>query len=310
MRRFIVGLMAIGLLAFAGQAQAENNGTGDPLGLIASGAIQPFWAAGDSFTIIEITSPVGFNSAPETLNLHAIYFNATCARLLSVPFPVTMNGIRLLSPDVDGATFNGLAVIGSSPNGLDLVPLENPIHVKGHWFNFGLDIARVADPISLDAAESLPIQTWNPLRSGADFISPVEGADSLTTIYLVCPSSAVIATVPAARGFPPAPSIASTIDGIIYDDDENKLRDFQVSCSCLTTIPIRTIPGGSVYADAGATGDNFYTELFTTGAAFLGYMSRVDTSGLFPGGQGDYFTRLHNGSWQAIGLGNNTPGLR
>jgi hypothetical protein len=311
MRRVIVGLMAISLLAFAGPVQAQDNGTGDPLGLISSAAIQPFWAEGGNFTIIEITSPVGFNSLPETPNLHAIYFNAACNRSVSEPFPLTQNGMRLLSPDISGASFNGLAVLAGSLNNINLIPMANPIHVKGHWFNFALDSARVVDPISLHATESLPVQTWNPLRSGADWINPVQGGDFATTIYLVCPDLNITRDVlPTISGFPPAPPIASSVTGIIYNDDEEKLRDIFINCDCLTTVPLLDIIGGNIYADASQTVDGFfYTEIFTSGAAFTGYKATVDITGDFPV-FGDFFSRLHNGSWQAIGAGINSPGVR
>jgi len=317
MRKFIVGMIAIGVLSCAGQVQAQNNGTGDPLGLIASAAIQPFWSSGANFTVIEITSPVNFNT-----DLDAHFFDNTCAKDQSISLPVTQNGLLLFTPDDIGIAYNGLAVIGRSANSLTLtpIPLTAPIHVRGHWVNFANDHIRVLDPISVTAAESSPQQTWNPLRSGATFVSPLEGADFQTTIFLVCPGSTVTGALPTTSGFPEAPRIAfgttaatSGIVGVIYDDDENPRRNIQVPCVCITALPVLTI--NSVYGNASATGSTglFYTELFTLPgtpagtppvtpppAAFTGYRSIVISDAVWPGGQGDKFGRLHNASSSAL----------
>lgn len=315
MRKLTVGLIVAGLLACAGQVQAQDNGTGDPLGLIASAAIQPFWSSGENFTVIEITSPVRSNT-----DLHAIFFDNTCARDQSVPLPVTQNGLLLFTPDDIGIAYNGLAVIARTPNDINLspIPLEAPIHVRGHWVNFANDHIRVLDPISVVAAESSPQQTYNPLRSGVDFTSPVEGSTFNTTIFLVCPRSTVTDVLPAKDAFPAAPRIAfgttaanSGIVGVIYDDDETPLRNIQVPCVCITPLPVLDI--NSVYGQASASASGlFYTELFTLEsvrvdpeteeeilvppAAFTGYRSIVISDGVWPGGTGDKFARLTNGS--------------
>ncbi len=46
MRKIIGVLVGVALVLMVGSANAANNGTGDPLGLIASAAIQPFYSAG------------------------------------------------------------------------------------------------------------------------------------------------------------------------------------------------------------------------------------------------------------------------
>jgi len=310
MRKLTVGLIVAGLLACAAQVQAQDNGTGDPLGLIASAAIQPFWSSGANFTVIELTSPVNDN-----LNLHAIFFDATCARDQSIPLPVTRNGLLLFTPDDIGIAYNGLAAIARTPNDISMspIPLDAPIHVRGHWVNFANDHIRVIDPISVAAAESLPQQTYNALRSGADFTSPLEGSTFSTTIFLVCPSSTVTGVLPVSEGFPAAPRIAfgttgasSGIVGVIYDDDENPLRNIQVPCVCITPLPLLNI--NSVYGNANATGPSglFYTELFTLPgtelppAAFTGYRSIVVSDPLWPAGSGDKFNRLNNASSQGL----------
>jgi hypothetical protein len=319
-------LIVAGLLACAGQVQAQDNGTADPLGLIASAAIQPFWSSGANFTVIELTSPVNFNTS-----LHAIFFDATCARDQSIPLPVTRNGILLFTPDDIGIAYNGLAVIARTPNDISLspIPLDAPIHVRGHWVNFANDHIRVLDPISVAAAESTPQQTYNPLRSGADFTSPLEGSTFSTTIFLVCPAPTVVGSneevtsnrvtgvLPTSEGFPAAPRVAfgttgatSGIVGVIYDDDENPLRNIQVPCVCITPLPVLSI--NSVYGQASATGASglFYTELFTLPvsttekvlqpATFTGYRSIVVSDAVWPGGSGDKFSRLNNASSNAL----------
>jgi hypothetical protein len=328
-KKAIVGLIVVGLLAVAGQVQAIDNGTGDPLGLISSAAIQPFWSAGANFSIIEITSPEFFN-----LNLHGVFFDAACNRDQSVPLPVTRNGILLFSPDDIGIDYNGLAVVARTFNGIALTPITNdaPIHIKAHWVNFAADHIRVVDPISVDAAETNPPQTWNALRSGADWTNPIEGSVFKTTIFLVCPSSAVLAAVPVANGFPAAPLIAfattkpnALIAGVIYDDDEFPLRNITLPCVCITAFPVLTI--NTVYGDPTATVAFFYTEIFTysiipggpgldpsqnnTVRTFTGYRNIVVNSPLWPGGQGDQFGRLNNASGSALqGMVPFTTGLR
>ena len=82
MRKLVIGLIGVALLLCTGQAGAVDNGTGDPLGLIAAGAIQPFWALGGNIAVIEVTSPVGNN-----FNLEGIFFDANCVRGLLDPHP-------------------------------------------------------------------------------------------------------------------------------------------------------------------------------------------------------------------------------
>jgi hypothetical protein len=334
MRKVIVGLIVVGLLAFAGQVQAIDNGTADPLGLISSAAIQPFWSAGANFTIIEITSPEFFNTT-----LHGVFFDDTCARDQSKPLPVTRNGILLFTPDDIGINYNGLAAIARTVNGISLVPITNdaPIHVKGHWVNLANDHIRVVDPISVAAAETgLPEQTWNPLRSGADWTNPFEDGVFHTTIILVCPSAAIANPVtgilPTASGFPAAPLIAfaatkpaALIAGVIYDQFEFPLRNVTVPCVCITPLPVLTI--NSVYGDPNAFTSLYYTELFTYSIipggpgldpstnnavrTFTGYRNIVTTNASFPGGQGDQFGRLNNASASALqGMFPFVPGLR
>ena len=100
MRRFVAGLTILVFMTLAGEVAAQSNGTGDPLGLISSAVIQPYWSAGADFTLIELTSPVFFNNDAGTL--HAIFFNASCTRLISRAVPLTINGIALIDSDILG----------------------------------------------------------------------------------------------------------------------------------------------------------------------------------------------------------------
>jgi hypothetical protein len=304
MRKSVIGLIGVALLLFAGQAGAVDNGTGDPLGLIASGAIQPIWALGSNIAVVEITSPVGNN-----LNLHGIFFDSSCNRDFSIPLPVTENGIVIFSPDDLGVNYNGLLVIAGTPNQIALIPAANPFHVRSQWVNLGADFIREVDPITIQAAESNPVQTWNPLRSAASFGAPLEGLVFHTEIFLICPGPNVLAVVPVVNGFPPAPPIAfavtkpsALIFGVIYNDDEEPLRNITLPCGCSSMFPVLTI--NTVYGDPKATNFLFYTELVTySGPAipaspntFTGYRAITVTAGVWPGGTGEDFGRLNNGS--------------
>src|SRR5512134_1179183 len=121
MRKLIVGLIAVGLLAGVAPAQAQ---TADPLGLIASGAIIPYvgtTALGSgiavvnsltgaitntvqntgSLAILEVSSPVGSNAGPEenifgANPLHMFFFDQTCVRVgPSVGNPLTRDDADL-----------------------------------------------------------------------------------------------------------------------------------------------------------------------------------------------------------------------
>ncbi len=46
MRRFVAGLTILVFMTLAGEVAAQSNGTGDPLGLISSAVIQPYWSVG------------------------------------------------------------------------------------------------------------------------------------------------------------------------------------------------------------------------------------------------------------------------
>lgn len=238
MRKLTIGLVMVSLLAFAGQAGAQ---TGDPLGLISSAAIAPFWGSTGNVTVIQITSPVGSN-----IQGHAVFFNAACTRDESVPVPLTTNDVHVFTIDGGhGFGFNGLVVIASTLDEISLLPLENPIHVRARWSNLGSDFSREVDPISLQHAENLGL-TWNPFRSAASFVAELDTPGFSHTLYLVCPSSAVTAAVPTSAGFPPAPVFAfstnqNLISGRVYDWEEIPVRNIDINCQCLSAHPLASV---------------------------------------------------------------------
>ena len=329
MRGLSVALMVIGLLTFAGRAAGGpppgDNGIANPLGLISAAAIQPFWGLGANVTMFEITSPTGNNAS-----LHGVFFDAACTRDQSVFLPASVNDVLVVTTDTFGADYNGLLVIFN---------IQNPIHVRGHWVNLAEDFIRLVDPIAVAAAESTtpvapagPGQTWNPMRSGASWVAPLEDATTHTEIYLVCPSSAITSALPAPT-FPPAPSFAfattpssGKIFGVIYDSDETPLRNVKLPCECLSTIPVLSI--NSVYGDPAVFSSGqqpfFYTKLFTYGFSgpgsipadpntFTGYRSILVSGTVWPGGTGNEFGPLNNGSaaaYQAGSFSSVPPGLR
>jgi hypothetical protein len=325
--RKIIGVLVgcVTLILMVGSANAANNGVGDPLGLIASAAIQPFFSAGATEnTFIEVTSPVGDNSGFNRLEV--FYFNAACTRIASVRHPVTRKGAIVWSVDGDlgglglvVGNVNGLAVIsrGVSPDIVGTpIPQPNSIHVKGFWVNLQFDFVRVVDPIAVSSTESTdaPKQSYSPLRSAASFGAPPDGAPFfVSTLHLICPNSSVYAVLPTSAGFPAPPAVTTSIFGFVYDEDENFLADILVTCSCSTMIQLNTIT--SIYQTTST-----YTELVTynnvnltptptvtlgppsvctsTGApvvcdppAFTGYRAMAVLQGVL-----DDFGRLANGS--------------
>jgi hypothetical protein len=341
MRKIIGVLVGVALVLVVGSANAANNGTGDPLGLIASAAIQPFFSVGPDNTLIEVDSPLDDNL------LHVVYFDSTCARLVSRPKFVSRKGsiIWLVDEDLAGlgppGNVNGLAVIARTTDNIFATPIpdNSAIHVRGHWFNLGQDFVRIVDTIAVSSAETgvtvaADKQTYSALRSAASFEAPQDIPPFTTTIHLICPTSNVYSDsgITVARGFPAPPISASTgpnaLLGFVYDDDENFIFDFFQNCFCSTMVQLSSISG--LY---GAQSPSFltYTELVTynvVGAAtppavatdpallrvFTGYRA-INVIGVFDG-----FARLQNGAAynyrnagdHSIGLENPnfTPGLR
>jgi hypothetical protein len=225
MRKLIVGLIAVGLLAVAAPAMAQ---TADPLGLIASGAVIPYVGSQGisvvssttggftgaqqnvgSLAILEVSSPVGSNAPPEesifgSKPFHMFFFDQSCARVgPSVGAPLTNNDSELINLNlISGIPSTGLiaaAGVDNSGGVFDhLSPLSNPIHARVYWIN-AVDgvLSRVLEPISIHNPEALSLNgTWNPLRSGATFTAPLEGSGVSTTVYFLCPTRNIIAAFP------------------------------------------------------------------------------------------------------------------
>lgn len=316
MRRFAAGLTILVFMTLAGEVAAQSNGTADPLGLISSAVIQPFWSAGADFTLIELSSPVFFNNDQ---GLHLVFFNSACARLVSRPIPLTINGIALVDSDLLGVPAgNGLVAIANTRDGFNLVPIpqfpfsplsvptfqfSGPLHSRGHWVSFANDHINVVDPIAVGSPETLitapPLnqQTYSPLRSAATFTNPQNTATTATTIFLICPGALVSSVLPASAGFPAPPPLASRINWVIYDNEEFVFDTF-VFCNCLTAVSLSAGQFAGTYLGAPdpqpfSLVPLWYTELFgSSGGSFTGY--RGETGSFF-------FSRLFNASGAALG---------
>jgi hypothetical protein len=310
MRRFVAGLTILVFMTLAGEVAAQSNGTGDPLGLISSAVIQPYWSAAEDFTLIELTSPVFFNNDAGTL--HTIFFSANCTRLISRAVPLTINGIALIDSDILGVpSGNGLVAVARTSNGVDLIPIPQfpfaapdflfagPLHSRGHWVSFLTDHIQLVDPIAVGSAETVPQQTYSPLRSAATFTNPQNSASTQTTIFLVCPGP-VVALLPTAVGFPAPPPLTNSIRVVVYNNEELQL-DTQIACQCLTAVPLATTAAfAGTYLTAPNPQDDslvnlWYTELFSFpfGAAFTGYKGELSAGSIS-------FSRLFNASGQAL----------
>jgi hypothetical protein len=212
----------------AGPASAQ---LADPLSLAASGVLLPFFSdpASGFVSIFEIASPVVGTSPfppfpPLTNPIHAVFFSATCARDGSAQDVQTQKQAKayISSSTPFLLNFNGLAAIGSSVSGNDLLPLNFPIHSRVHWIDVSTGRLRELEPIILDTffslnSEFLPLVInlgagasvglcntfpfdgfvgnngfcWSPLRSAATFVTPQEGGGLAATLYLICPRSTI-----------------------------------------------------------------------------------------------------------------------
>ena len=228
--------------------QPFTPGTADPVGLIASAAIQPFWGAGNFLTIFEITS-LGENPA-----MHVFFFNATCQRVFSIPFRMSAHDATLVDTHEVGANFNGLAVFAKSENAISASGLEAAITMRGHRVDFAFDVINVVDAIGARHAES-PSVTWNPLRSGASTITfPDAKPFSSTVWWVVCPQGNLPVDLASIPALPPAPSL---IRFRAFDLDENPIFDQQFTCNCLTEV----VPG---VLNAGFFSEPRYVEMVAT----------------------------------------------
>jgi hypothetical protein len=317
----------VSLLVVAQPALAQF---GDPAGLFTTGAVIPMLGS-PNVSVLELSSPVGpnyvlqppFPPNPGGRDVHLVFFSDACTRNNSLNIPMTTNDVEVFSL-ANVANYNGLTVIAATPDfGITIQTPLNPLHARMHIFNLEKDFAKVFDPITILHAERVADSAvWNPLRSAASFFAPPEGSTFNTTLYIVCPGNAITGksddpvipgddTVGALiQGAPPLPSAtpgnngaASTITGIVYDDEEKGLRDVRLTCSCLT---IRTLTAiDPVYADVGAAPLGTFTELFggsaSTPRIFTGWRQIQITDGILEGGELDDFSRLNNGYRGNIG---------
>jgi hypothetical protein len=248
----------------------------DPLGLITSGAVLPYFGSGagaiepGSISFLEVYTPT---LAPT--DIHLFFFDATCTRQgESSPIPNSPNDVEifpLILPFISAsAPVDGLITLASSGDGFQLDPLGAPVHARVLWFNVGANMFRTLEPISLDHFEGDGSKLWNPLRTAADFfaLSAPAAAGISTQLYLVCPNDNITsskggAAFPNSR-FPtllPPAQIGSTPTPLrirIYDDEEGFLRDASSTCNCLTRRDVTTISNvyGSPLAPFGT-----YTEM-------------------------------------------------
>jgi hypothetical protein len=303
----MVGLLVVGLLAVAGPATAQ---LADPLSLAASGVLLPYFGSGTNLSIIELASPVSENP-----NLHMIFYNANCTRVISRPEPLSTNDLTLVvvpgSPGVPTPGINGLVAVAETLNDNDLVPLSNPLHTRVNWIDLASGRSRVLEPITVDTFAVSGLVVWNPLRSGATFFAPRNTAPIASIIYLICPKTSIqgaagppVPAFPVAAGFPaivppflPAYPNGS-IGGRVYNTDENLLTNITTDCDCLQIKPLVDAAGGFGGAGAVYAAQDTYTELFAaTGAApqsgfgFTGYRA-ITIFG--PGAGPDFFGRLSN----------------
>jgi hypothetical protein len=176
-------------------------------------------------SVLEYVSPVVPNNTAInpifnfTNPIHTVFFNATCARVVSAPLIETrkqaeaiITGVPLLS-----LNFNGLAAIANTLNGNDLVPLDFPIFTRTHWIDAKTGRLRELEPIILDTflglnPSFLPLVVdvgagasiglcnspgtpgnngfcWSPLRSAATFVTPQDSSSLKASVILICPTA-------------------------------------------------------------------------------------------------------------------------
>jgi hypothetical protein len=165
----------------------------DPLSLAASGVLLPFFSdpAAGFVSVLEIVSPIvptDITTVPPKLfsnPLHAVFFNATCARDGSAGDVETAKQAKafITSATPFLLTFNGLAAIGSSPQGNDLIPLFFPIHTRTHWIDVKTGRLRELEPIILDTFYSLR-SGFGPLVTTPSPLSSVGLCASIGSTYV------------------------------------------------------------------------------------------------------------------------------
>jgi hypothetical protein len=210
-------------------------GTADPVGLIGSAAVIPFWAAPPYISVFELTS------LGENPDMHVFFFTASCQRVFSLPFAMTAHDAAIAFSDELFLNFNGVAAFAKSVDNISPIALDSPITLRVHRIDLFTDSIAVVDPIAARHAED-PLRTWNPLRSGASTITvpdPPGGTNKETVLWVVCPRSNVVTDL--GGGIPPMPAGPELIRARAYDLDERPLLDFQFTCQCLTKVEARNL---------------------------------------------------------------------
>ena len=213
----------------------------DPLSLATSGVILPFFSdpAAGFVSILEIVSPVV--PTPFTNPLHMVFFRENCTRDGSAGDVETTKQAKafITSTTPFLLNFNGLAAIGQTLQGNDLIPINFPIHSRTHWIDVKTGRLRELEPIILDTFLSLnpaflPLVVnpgvggsiglcgpgagvfagsvnngfcWSPLRTAVTFVTPQESGVIKASIYLICPTSDIQSNAgtgvfPITAGFP------------------------------------------------------------------------------------------------------------
>ena len=217
--RWKVGVLVVCVFVLAvAPASAQ---LADPLSLAASGVLLPFFSdpAAGFVSLLEVVSPVV--PLAVTNPLHMVFFRENCSRDGSAGDAETAKQAKafITSASPFLVNFNGLAAIGQTLQGNDLVPLSFPLHTRAHWVDVKTGRLRELEPIILDTFLTLPAGLslflpaqagtislcnpgagafagssnngfcWSPLRSAATFVTPQESASLKASIYLICPTA-------------------------------------------------------------------------------------------------------------------------
>src|SRR5262245_46261035 len=245
MRKLTRGKVALLVVFFLTMAAVPATAQlADPIQLAASGVLLPFFSdpTAGFVSVFEIASPVvpttqGFTPPFNFTNpLHAVFFRETCSQDRPAGDVQTAKQAKayISSAQPFLLNFNGLAAIGSTLQGNDLIPLNFPIHSRTHWIDVKTGRLRELEPIILDvflalnpaflplvenpgAGASIGVCAdgtatnngfcWSPLRSAGTFVTPQESAAIRASIILICPTADIQSPTgggvfPIAAGFP------------------------------------------------------------------------------------------------------------
>jgi hypothetical protein len=297
MSKLTIAMLALCLVA-APPALAQD---ADPLALAAAGVLLPFVNTNGDLSVVEASAPVG------SAALGMEFYDATCVHFTGTGLSLTRNDLALFP--TGGTAPNKKGLIAGTISG------SNPIHTRVYWFNVAAGRSRILEPVTVRQFNGTA--TWNPLRTGAAFFAPLESAFLHTTLYLICPKTAIQGAPGSAFPAPPFPAITppflddypiGSMRGRIYDVDEHLLADVVFECDCL--LEKRLVDLHSVYSDPTQAPAGTYTEIESTpidgvGFAFTGYKALTATGLPF-----DLFGRLSNHSRADTGSSGPTPGGR